>query len=80
MFWQLYPKPDDSAIQCFVSSGRQTARSIKEESVVSVVLARGRRVNYGWVFRAARRASKLELTNEWGGEQGKNKDGVAEER
>ena len=75
-FGNLYPQPNYSTIKCLVSSGRQTTRSIKEESVVSVVLAR-----CGWVFAIGRRASsELELSKEGGGEKGKGKDGVAEER
>ena len=37
-FGNLYPEPNYSAVKCLVASGWQTTRSVKEESVVSVVL------------------------------------------
>ena len=78
-FGNLHPEPNYSAVKCLIASGWQTTRSVKEESVVSVVLLS----NYGWVpivnSRFIGGSPKLELTKEWGGEEEKRKDGVAKE-
>jgi len=69
------PEPNYSAIKCLVASGRQSTGSVKEESVVSVVLL----PNGGWVSIVNTRftggSPKLELTKEWGGEEEKSKYG-----
>ena len=81
--YQFYPEPNYSPIKCLVASGGQTPRSIKEESVVRLVLARRRgRVYYGWVLivsRFTRGSSELELTEERGGEEKQGKDGAGPE-
>ena len=74
-----YPKPNDPAIKCLVASGRQTRGSAKEESVVSVVVAKGG-VNNRWVFISrAGRSTELELSEAGGREEGESKEGAEEE-
>ena len=69
----IYPEANYSAIKTLVASGGQPPRSVKEESVVGVVLP-----HYRWVFVATWFArgspAKLELTEQRGGDENKSKD------